>query len=78
MKNIRFPTVRREMTTKEKVWWLIRKNKANTMSEIAKVLNKRKSTIHQHLSELLDQEIIRIKKRQGKEKFYFTRHKTLW
>ena len=78
MKSIRFPTVRREMTTKEKTWWLIKTKKAVTMSTIAGILKKRRSTIHQHLSELLNQEIIYKKVRQGKEQEYFTRMKSIW
>jgi len=68
-KKIRFPSIRKEMTTKEKILYLIKTKKATRLTDIAVILKKRKSTISQHLDEMTKAKAVWFKT-SGKSKLF--------
>ena len=66
---MKFPLVKREMTTKEKILYLIEIEKANTLMKIFKIVKKRHSTLMEHLQNLEREKKIKGRK-MGRERIY--------
>lgn len=72
---IKFPKIRAQMSTQEKILFLVKGRKAVTLTNIAKILGKAKSTISEHLDKLSAEGRIHLHKKGKKNIIYFGRFK---
>jgi predicted ArsR family transcriptional regulator len=73
--SMKFPKLRAEMSTQEKILFLVKSRKAVTLTGIAGILGKTKSTISEHLDKLSNEGRLHLH-RKGKENIiYFGRFK---
>ena len=75
-KGISFPKVRSEMSTQEKILFLVKNRKATTLTEIANILGKTKSTISEHLDKLSAERKIHLHKRGKENRIYLGKLKS--
>ena len=69
--SIKFPKIRAEMSTQEKILFLVKSRKATTPTGIANILGKTKSTISEHLDKLSDECKIHLHKKGKENIIYF-------
>ena len=61
---MKYPKIKSEMTTKQKILWLVSTRKAVTVTQIAKSLRKSKSTISQHVKELRRSRLLKLDRKK--------------
>lgn len=73
---IKFPKIRAEMSTQDKILFLIKSRKAVTLTGIAKILGRTKSTISEHLDKLSAEGRIHLHKKGKENIIYFGKLKS--
>jgi uncharacterized membrane protein len=71
VKSVVFPKIRAEMSTQEKILFLVKSRKATTLTGIANILGKTKSTISEHLDKLSAEGRIHLHKKGKENIIYF-------
>lgn len=69
MKKIKFPLVRTEPDIEQKILYLIKTKKYNTMTGLSKALSRCNSTMSEHLKKLTNKHEIKFRM-VGKKKVY--------
>lgn len=76
VKSVIFPKIRAEMSTQEKILFLVKNREAVTLTDIAGILGKTKSTISEHLDKLSAEGRIHLHKKGKKNIIYFGKLKS--